>query len=90
MTVRIEITSDDAKTIVSVAGRLTGVAVEELRNACEPIDGAFVLDLSALRSADAPGLDLIRRLGENGAEVRGASPFVQLLLDAAPREESNN
>jgi hypothetical protein len=45
--------------------------------------------------ADDEGINAIRELSEKGAQVQGASPFVQLLLDSAPRwntggEESNS
>jgi len=79
--IRIDITSEGPEQVVRVAGRLTGSAVEQLRKACDPIDGAFVLDLSSLMFADDAGIDAIRATGEKGAEVRGASPFIQLLLD---------
>ena len=48
-----------------------------------------MLDLSNLLFADDAGIDVIRTLGEKGAELRGASPFVQLLLDDAPGEETD-
>jgi hypothetical protein len=48
-----------------------------------------VIDISNLLFADDAGIDVIRTLGEKGAEVRGASPFVQLLLDDALGEETD-
>jgi len=84
MEIRIDITSEGSETIVFIAGRLAGIAVAQLRKACDPIDGAFVLDLSNLLFADDAGIDTIRRLGEKGAEIRRASPFVQLLIDDTP------
>jgi anti-anti-sigma regulatory factor len=79
--IRIDITSEGPETVVRIAGRLTGSAVKQLRKACDPIGGAFVLDLSSLMLADEAGIDAIRATGEKGAEIRGASPFIQLLLD---------
>lgn len=84
MEIRIDITAKGPGTVVHVAGRLSGRAVAQFRQACDPIEDAFVLDLSDLLFADATGLDIIRRIVEKGAEVRGASPFVQLLLKDAP------
>ena len=89
MEIRIDITSEGPETIVRIAGRLAGDAVAHFRKACDPIEGAFVLDLSNLLFADDAGIDVIRTLGEKGAEVRGASPFVQLLLDDAPGKETD-
>ena len=84
MEIRIDITSEGSKTIVCIAGRLSGVSVAQLRKACDPIKSAFVLDLSNLLFADDTGIDVIRAIVEKGAQVRGASPFVQLLLDDTP------
>lgn len=89
MEIRIDIISEGPETVVHIIGRLSGVAVAELRKACDPIEGAFVIDLSNLLFADDAGIDVIRRLSEQEAKVRGASPFVQLLLDDAPGKETD-
>ena len=85
MEIRIDITSEGSKTVVCIAGRLSGVSVAQLRKACDPIEGAFVLDLSNLLFADDAGIHAIRAIVDKGAQVSGASPFVQLLLDDTPR-----
>jgi anti-anti-sigma regulatory factor len=85
MEIRIDITSEGPETVVYVIGRLSGAAVAELRKACDPIEGVFLLDLSNLLLADDSGIDVIRKLCEKGTEVRGASPFIQLLLDNGRR-----
>jgi anti-anti-sigma regulatory factor len=84
MEIRIDITSEGPETVVHIAGRLSGVAVAQLRKACDPIEGAFVLDLSNLLFADDAGIDVIHTIVEEGAEIRGVSPFIQLLLDDTP------
>jgi anti-anti-sigma regulatory factor len=83
MEIRIDITSEGSKTVVCIAGRLSGISVAQFRKACDPIKGALVLDLSNLLFADDAGVDIIRAIVDKGAQVRGASPFVQLLLDNA-------
>ena len=83
MGIRIDITSEGPETVIHVAGRLSGTSVAQLKKACDPIEGAFVIDLSNLLFADDAGTDTILTLCEKGAKVRGASPFVQLLLDDA-------
>jgi anti-anti-sigma regulatory factor len=88
MELRIDITSEGPETVVYIVGRLSGTAVAQLRKACDPIEGAFLLDLSKLLFADDAGIDVIHKIVEEGAEVRGASPFVQLLLDDAPGKET--
>jgi len=87
--IRIDITSEGPETVVRTAGRLSGVAVAQLRKACDPIEGAFVLDLSNLLFADDAGIDVIHTIVEEGAEIRGASPFVKLLLDDTPGKETD-
>jgi len=84
MEIRIDITSEGPETVVRIAGRLSGVAVAQLKKACHPIEGPFVIDLSNLLFADAGGIDVIRVLDDRGAKVRGASPFIQLLLEDEP------
>ena len=84
MPIRIDITTEKNKVVVYVAGRLVGNEVTELRNACEPIEGSFVLDLSKLPFADDAGIDLIQAISAKGAKVRGESTFIQLLIARVP------
>jgi hypothetical protein len=81
MTLRIETTSEDSMTVVSAAGRLAGSVVSELLRTCRSIGGEFMLDLTGLRSAGSDGIVAIRELVCGGAKLRGASPFIRLLLD---------
>lgn len=82
MTVRIETSAGEKKPTVSVAGRLEGLGVGELVRTCRSIEGGLVLDLSGLRSADAEGIEAIQKLVQGGARLRGASPFIRLLLES--------
>jgi anti-anti-sigma regulatory factor len=86
MELRIDITSEGAVNVIHVTGRLCKATVTRLIKTCDEIKGSFVLELSDLRSADTAGIDVIRTLGEKGAEIRGAIPFIQLLLDDLNRE----
>ena len=85
MDIRIDIISEGSETVVSIAGRLSGTAVAQLKKACDPIEGPFVIDLSSLLLVDEEGINAIQALVDKGVQVKGASPFVQLLLDDAPR-----
>ena len=69
-------------TVVSVAGRLAGVGVEELRRTCQAAAAPVCVDLSSLLDADDVGLSLLRTLKESGVELACVSPFIQLLLDS--------
>jgi anti-anti-sigma regulatory factor len=83
MEIRINITSEGPETVIHIAGRLSVTSVAQLKKVCDPIEGAFVIDLSNLLFADDAGIDTIRTIDKKGARVRGASPFIQLLLDDA-------
>jgi anti-anti-sigma regulatory factor len=85
MDIRIDFNSNGSETVVRIAGRLAGTAVAQLKKVCDPIEDSFVIDLSQLLFADDEGISAIRAIADKGAQVRGASPFVQLLLDSAPR-----
>jgi len=81
MEFRIDIESEGPDIVLHVAGRLTGPAIRELSEACEPMNGRFVLDLSKLKIADDAGAEAIRTLRERGADIRGASSFIKLLIN---------
>ena len=89
MEVRIDITSEGPETVIRIAGRLTGSSVEQLRKVCDPIENPFALDLSSLMFADDAGIEAVRATGEKGAKIRGASPFIQLLLDDTSGRETD-
>ena len=81
MEIRIDIESEGPDVVFHVAGRLTGPATKQLADVCEPMKSQYVLDLSKLMFADDAGAEFIRTLCERGAEIRGASTFIKLLID---------
>ena len=81
MEIRIDIESEGPDVVLHVAGRLTGPAITQLSDVCGPIVGNYVLDLSKLMFADDAGADAIRTLEKGGAEIRGASSFIKLLIN---------
>ena len=81
MEIRIDIETEGAAVILHVAGRLAGDAITQLTDVCVPMDGHFVLDLSKLMFADDAGAEAIRTLRERGADIRGASSFIKLLIN---------
>ena len=78
---RIDINTNEPIVALELSGRLAGSTVTQLTDVCEPIEGMFVMDLSKLKFADDTGIDAIRKLREKGAEIRGASSFIKLLID---------
>jgi anti-anti-sigma regulatory factor len=81
MEIRIDIESEGPDVVLHVAGRLTGPAITQLADVCEPMEGHYVLDLSNLMFADDAGAEIIRTLREGGAGIRGASSFIKLLIN---------
>ena len=81
MEIRIDIESEGPEVVLHVAGRLTGSAITQLEDVCEPMEAHYVLDLSKLMFADDAGAEVIRTLCERGAEMRGASTFIKLLIN---------
>ena len=80
MAIRIFKTTDDLQTVLKVDGWLKADDVEELTQAYEATEGTTVLDLSELQSADRDGAEVLRKLIVLGVEIRGASPYIELLL----------
>jgi len=80
MDIRIDIESEGPDVVLHVAGRLTGHTIEQLADVVEPIEGHYVLDLSKLMFADDAAAEAIRKLREGGADIRGASSFIKLLI----------
>jgi hypothetical protein len=73
-------------TTLKLDGTLTGVEGPELQRACGGIKGRLTLDLTDLRSVDRQGAGVLRELRAQGAEIVGASPYIQLLLRRAATE----
>jgi anti-anti-sigma regulatory factor len=80
MDIRIDIETEGPVDIVHVSGRLVGSSIKQLTDSCESIGDNFVLDLSKLMFADEAAADTIRALCGRAAEIRGASPFINLLI----------
>ena len=65
------------QSISGGGGRTAGL----FSDACETIESRFVLELSKLKFADDAGAEAIRTLRERGAEIRGASFFIKMLIN---------
>ncbi len=82
MTIRVSTEAGKTMTTIRIEGQLTSVSVPDVRAACELANPPFRLDLSGLRSVDSDGIRALRALSEAGAELNGASPYInQLLLE---------
>jgi anti-anti-sigma regulatory factor len=81
MEIRIDIETEGPDVVLHVAGRLAGDAITQLTDVCEPMEGHYVLELSNLMFADDAGAEAIRTIRERGADIRGASSFIKLLIN---------
>ena len=81
MELRIDIETEGPDVVLHVAGRLAGPAITQLADVCESMEGHYVMDLSRLKFADDEGAEAIRTLREGGADIRGASSFIKLLIN---------
>jgi hypothetical protein len=80
MSIRITKAADSETTVLHVAGRLTSEDTGVLSRESQDIDGPMALELSELKSADPDGIALLLGIASLGAELRGASPYIELLL----------
>jgi anti-anti-sigma regulatory factor len=89
MNIRIDKETEGNDVVLHVAGRLAGDAITQLADAYESMEDHCVLDFSNLIFADDAGAELIHALCEKGAEMRGASPFVKLLINGETKCDDN-
>lgn len=80
MPLRITRESDGPDTILRIDGRLHGRNRVELQHACESIEGQLTLELSGLLSVDTDGIQNLMDLQSHGVRLRGASRYIQLLM----------
>jgi hypothetical protein len=80
MAVRITKASETKKTVLLVDGYLNAEDVGEPARIYRSSQGSSGLELSNLRSADSAGVKCLQELILLGAEISGASPYIELLL----------
>jgi ABC-type transporter Mla MlaB component len=80
MAVRITRTADSDRPVLRIDGQLRSEDVPELAREYGSVEEPTVLELSHLQSADAVGVEALLQLIALGAEIRGASPYIELLL----------
>jgi hypothetical protein len=80
MECRIDVNQQAGVYVVRVAGRLTDVQVPDLLRVCGTL-APLQLDLAQLDSATGIGIEALKRLQKSGAQIVGATHFIQLLLN---------
>ena len=81
MTIRITRSTEGKAAVLRIEGRLNADTVPDLEKECRSAEPPLRLDLSGLSSADKDGIQTLRRLSAEGAELFGTSPYVRQLLD---------
>jgi hypothetical protein len=89
MSVRITTKNEAGQSVVRVEGHLRSDSVLALKEECRGAGGHLRLELSSLISADEAGVHLLRQLASEGSELRGASPYLQLLMDLEHKPNSS-
>ena len=87
MSIRITRTSDACGTVLQVDGELCSENVAELTKEHRSVEGLAILDLSNLSSADPAGVEVLLELVSLGTQIRGASPYIELLLKGSRDSE---
>ena len=87
MSIRITRTSDACGTVLQVDGELCSENVAELTKEHRSVEGPVILDLSNLPSADPAGVEVLLELVSLGTQIRGASPYIELLLKGSRDSE---
>jgi hypothetical protein len=82
MNMRITATPQQSGTTLKVDGQLRREDIGELTRVCREQTGPVHLDLTEVTSVDREAAAVLRQLLGTVAELRAASPYVKLLLEA--------
>ena len=80
MAIRVTTTTDGISSTIRVEGRLDKTNLSELLNECRSAGSPLKLDLAGLMSVDSDGVETLRSLAAEGAELCGSSPYIRQLL----------
>ena len=80
MAIRITTTTDGTSWTIRLEGRLDKSNISELLVECRSTGSPLKLDLAGLMSVDADGVEALRALTADGAELLGISPYIRQLL----------
>ena len=84
MTIRITVMEEEKVRRVRLEGRLSAEEIEELEQVVGNDPRMTYLDLAELRSVDARGLDILRRLRRDGFEMRDVPPHLAWRIEEDP------
>ena len=81
MSVRITSVTESTKTVIHIAGKLRTEDVGELEREASGVTVPLVLDVSELTSTNTAGAEGLKAWAHRGAELRGVSTYLELLLE---------
>jgi hypothetical protein len=87
--IRISVTKQQEDTVVAIGGDIVASDLEELRQVRSSMSGLVILCLENVISADAESLAELRDWIEDGALTRGASPYIQMMLEGTSGPEKS-
>ena len=88
MTLRIFVETRSDCGVVALHGWLSAAEVEEVEKAVAELGPSSRVDLEHLAGVDSGGLEALQRMKENGMPIRGASPYIALLLEGTVTPDS--
>ena len=85
MLLRITQQHEGPLTVIAIDGYLVREGVAELKRLCQGVTLPLALDLTYLQRVDAESLTFLNALADAGAQLRGVSPYIALLLGRSGR-----
>lgn len=86
MLCRIQVEKESGGVVVRLAGHLTGAHVPDLLEACGGAPKPPRVELDELMSADVVGIDALRRIEDDGAQLVGLLQYLRFELDTLRRK----
>ena len=80
MTLQIVVRDAGEQPVIELHGWLQGPVIVEFQDACAIRQPPLRIDLENLSGASADGILALREQRARGAELTGASPYIELLL----------
>jgi len=84
---RITLQNKRDLTVVTLDGRLADRDLAEMHRVLSSVTGAAALNLSGLETCSDGALSELRHWIDAGFTIRGASPFLKMLLAKTPHEQ---
>jgi hypothetical protein len=72
---------EESLTVVTIDGQLMASDLKELQRVRASLPGQVVLSLSGLDGFGDEGIQLLRDWLRSGAQLRGASPYLRMMLE---------